>query len=174
MDLPTITKFPRDGRGINLCLCVHCDGDVAGNWIEVKWVGNSSWSCDKLDCINRAILSCIWGATSKHIQSVKALPILIRCISCRGLGWLLPGETDHRCPGCKLLICGVCESTEGVKYRDSCTAYESKPLTYWDRILLDGQAPPNPNAPIPLCEPCAEDHFAFWLEMWDQYNSSRY
>lgn len=29
--------------------------------------------------------------------------------------------------------------------------------------------PPDPNAPVPLCRPCAKDHHEYWDEMWGNY-----
>jgi hypothetical protein len=60
-----------------------------------------------------------------------------------------------------------------VQLRSSCTSYEPPRLTLWDLLLLDGEDPPDPNAPLLLCEGCAEDHYAFWNEMWDGYYRSR-
>lgn len=49
--------------------------------------------------------------------------------------------------------CDRCQATLGVSWADSRTMY------HWD----DG---PNPNAPIPLCPECTEDHDDYWDEMW--------
>lgn len=51
--------------------------------------------------------------------------------------------------------CSRCEAVEGVCLESSRTAY------HWD-----GVTGLNPNAPVLLCRPCAEDHHEHWDEMW--------
>ena len=49
------------------------------------------------------------------------------------------------------------------------TMYEEPQLNAWDRIRLDGDPPPDPNADIPLCRECAAEHHAGWDERWAEY-----
>lgn len=58
-----------------------------------------------------------------------------------------------------------------VSLQPSRTAYVQPMLTTWDRILLDGEDPPDPNADIPLCEDCVVEHEAYWDERWAEYYS---
>lgn len=55
----------------------------------------------------------------------------------------------------KCLGCDV-ESDE-VQPRPSMTAY------HWNG---EGE---NPNADVPLCDVCAEEHREYWRDMWDSY-----
>ena len=57
--------------------------------------------------------------------------------------------------------CAYCDSTKGVQLTPSLTAYQEPVLTAWDRILLDGDDPPDPNPPILLCEVCAKRHMDY-------------
>ncbi len=50
--------------------------------------------------------------------------------------------------------CSRCGATLGVSWADSRTMY------HWDGNGL------NPNAPVPLCPECTEDHDDYWDEMW--------
>lgn len=60
--------------------------------------------------------------------------------------------------------CSRCGSTEGVKMEPSRTMY------HWEGKWDD---PKNPNAERPYCRPCAEEHHAYWDDMWAEYNSGR-
>ena len=53
--------------------------------------------------------------------------------------------------------CEGCGSSSQVKAVSSCTAY------YWDGT---GE---NPNKDRYLCPACADEHFAYWEEMWNEY-----
>lgn len=66
--------------------------------------------------------------------------------------------------------CECCGATEGVKYEDSRTAYDTTPIDRYDLILKMDE--PDPNAPVELCRDCAEDHKAYWDEMWSYVYSS--
>lgn len=65
--------------------------------------------------------------------------------------------------------CLCCGASDGVELESSRTAYSRPALTRWDRILEE--TPPDPNAPIPLCRPCAETHHAEWDAVWREYYS---
>ena len=54
--------------------------------------------------------------------------------------------------------CTHCGTKKDVTLESSRTAY------YWDGKGKD------PNAPIPLCPPCAVEHHQHWDDMWDQVN----
>lgn len=54
--------------------------------------------------------------------------------------------------------CAHCGATEGVTMESSRTNYS------WDGKGKD------PNAPIPLCRPCAVEHHQNWDDMWAQVN----
>lgn len=72
--------------------------------------------------------------------------------------------------------CARCGSQEGVQFEDSGTAYVTPPCGRYERLCLDDPLngdPPDPNAPIPLCRPCAKDHHDYWDAMWEEYNLSR-
>lgn len=63
------------------------------------------------------------------------------------------------------LCCGL--EDESVELASSCTQYETPIQTRYERIL---EVPPeDPNAPIPLCPPCAEDHYANMSQAWNEY-----
>ena len=51
-------------------------------------------------------------------------------------------------------VCANCGSTTGVELESSRTAYA------WDGQGVD------PNANVPLCRPCAEQHHEYWDEQW--------
>lgn len=70
-----------------------------------------------------------------------------------------------------ILTCAGCGTTDNVSLQPSRTAYAQPTLTTWDRILLDGEDPPDPNADIPLCEDCAVEHHSQWDEMWAEYHN---
>jgi len=53
--------------------------------------------------------------------------------------------------------CMRCKTTEGVKMESSRTAYHTD---------LPFDHPDNPNADVPLCPDCAEEHHEFWSDMW--------
>lgn len=63
------------------------------------------------------------------------------------------GTTPLRCSN------PVCDTTEGVQMESARTAY------HWD-----GKGD-NPNAPIPYCRPCADDHHAYWDDQWANVSS---
>jgi hypothetical protein len=73
--------------------------------------------------------------------------------------------------------CKCCGATEGVELEESRTCYDRQPSkrNQWQMILLDDPQnppkPPDPNAPVPLCRDCAEEHHAYWNEMWSNYYS---
>jgi hypothetical protein len=67
--------------------------------------------------------------------------------------------------------CAHCDSTKGVQLTPSLTTYPEPVLTAWDRILLDGEDPPDPNPPLWLCGQCAKDHYDYHMEMWREYHS---
>ena len=68
------------------------------------------------------------------------------------------------------LPCLRCGSTVEVLMECSRTSYDtSRVRTRYERILEPN--PPDPNAPIPLCRECAEDHHEYWDEMWSNYYS---
>jgi hypothetical protein len=69
------------------------------------------------------------------------------------------------------LVCSNCGATEGVQLEDSRTCYAPIVRTRWQRILEPD--PPDPNAPIPYCRPCAKLHHEWWDEEWKIYNSLR-
>lgn len=52
------------------------------------------------------------------------------------------------------LRCLRCDTAEGVEMRPSYTAY------HWNG---EGE---NPNADVPLCSDCFEEHREYWNEMW--------
>jgi hypothetical protein len=70
-------------------------------------------------------------------------------------------------------VCTRCGTTNGVELEDSRTAYSQPDLDIFDRLMLDGEPPPDPNAPVLLCRPCAKEHHEYWDEMWDEYNRGR-
>ena len=51
------------------------------------------------------------------------------------------------------------------------TAYSKPTLDYWDKVRLQDDPIPDPNADIPLCPPCAEEHHAEWTSRWEEYYS---
>lgn len=57
--------------------------------------------------------------------------------------------------------CIRCGTHEGVQMEPSRTAYS------WDGRGKD------PNENVPFCRDCAEEHHAYWDEMWNDYYSSR-
>lgn len=77
----------------------------------------------------------------------------------------LLGPSRPRCYGCG--------TVEGVALESSRTAYpfDGKPL-YLTDVLKDPRlltASRDPNKPVWLCRPCAEEHHAFWDEQWADY-----
>jgi len=60
--------------------------------------------------------------------------------------------------------CARCKAWRGVKLRGSCTAY------HWEGKWED---PENPNKPVLLCDLCAEEHYEYWDDMWQEYNRGR-
>lgn len=54
--------------------------------------------------------------------------------------------------------CAHCDTTEGVKMHSSRTNYG------WDGKGKD------PNAPVPLCDPCAKIHHENWDDLWLEVN----
>ncbi len=72
--------------------------------------------------------------------------------------------------------CEYCGATEGVQLEDSRTAYDTSRLdtaTRLERIADRDDPPEDPNRPVWLCRPCAEDHHSYWDEMWAMYYSDR-
>jgi hypothetical protein len=63
------------------------------------------------------------------------------------------------------MVCVCCLSTEGVALEPSRTAYH-----------FEGErgSPDDPNRPVPLCRPCAEEYHAYWDERWAEYYAGRY
>jgi hypothetical protein len=57
----------------------------------------------------------------------------------------------------KPLICAQCGTNKHVRLEPSRTQY------HWDG---EGE---DPNADVPLCPPCAEEHRAYWNERWEEY-----
>lgn len=74
----------------------------------------------------------------RHIIGQRALYLLNRCLAM--LLWRYQ--------------CRSCGTIRKVKLENSCTVYP------WD-----GQGP-DPNAPVPLCPVCADEHYEHWAEMW--------
>lgn len=60
------------------------------------------------------------------------------------------------------LACIGCYGTDGVEMESSRTAYH-----------FEGEigSADDPNRPIPLCRPCAEEHHQYWTDMWAEYRS---
>lgn len=55
-----------------------------------------------------------------------------------------------------------CGTSQGLLPRDSCTAYDDHRGEGTD-----------PNRKRVLCDRCAEDHFEYWDEMWNNYYESQ-
>lgn len=65
--------------------------------------------------------------------------------------------------------CLYCGGTEGVELESSRTCYEKPRLSVWEKLLLPEEGldlGPDPNAPIPLCRPCAKEHHENWDDRW--------
>ena len=60
------------------------------------------------------------------------------------------------------LECLCCTRTEGVEMENSRTAYHFE----GELGSLD-----DPNKPIPLCRPCAEEHHMHWDDMWAEWRA---
>ena len=58
-------------------------------------------------------------------------------------------------------MCAHCGSREQVTLEDARTQY------------CETEENPDPNADIPYCRSCAEEHHEHWDEMWDEYNAGR-
>jgi hypothetical protein len=58
-------------------------------------------------------------------------------------------------------MCARCGSREGVEMESARTAYEPT------------EKDPDPNADIPYCRSCAEEHHEHWDEMWAEYYAGR-
>lgn len=56
-------------------------------------------------------------------------------------------------------LCSTCGKTDGVGFEGADTAYGPT------------KEEPDPNAPLPLCRSCAEDHHAHWDAMWAEYRA---
>lgn len=56
--------------------------------------------------------------------------------------------------------CDHCDSTEGVEMESSRTAYH---------YTGEPGSADDPNKPVPLCPPCADDHHSYWDSLWDNY-----
>ncbi len=70
--------------------------------------------------------------------------------------------------------CYGCGSHSEVTLQDARTAYEKPRLTALERLEYDALEPlPDPNATIPLCPDCAEEHHQHWDDMWAEYYASR-
>jgi hypothetical protein len=68
------------------------------------------------------------------------------------------------------LTCLRCGSTEDVQLECSRTCYDtSRVRTRYERIMVPET--PEPNAPIPLCRPCAKEHHEYWDDVWTEYYS---
>lgn len=63
-------------------------------------------------------------------------------------------EVDHN-------VCEHCECREGVRAESARTLYE------WNGWGI------NPNRDVYLCRQCAEEHHAYWDDMWAEYYSGR-
>jgi hypothetical protein len=63
-------------------------------------------------------------------------------------------EQEREIEDANALKCLRCETSEAVEMRPSYTAY------HWNG---EGQ---NPNADVPLCPACFEEHREYWNEMW--------
>lgn len=59
------------------------------------------------------------------------------------------------------VLCLSCGETDGVALEGADTAYSPT------------EEDPDPNAPVPLCRSCAEEHHAHWKEMWDEYHAGQ-
>jgi hypothetical protein len=62
--------------------------------------------------------------------------------------------------------CLRCGTTEGVELESSRTMYPTEPPTWLERVA---DIETDPNAPIPLCRECAEEHHDHWNGMWAEY-----
>lgn len=69
-----------------------------------------------------------------------------------------------------MTACARCDSTKGVKLTPALTAYPEPVLTVWDRVLLAGDDPPDPNPPILLCGVCAKEHYDYHMGLWEEYH----
>lgn len=89
------------------------------------------------------------------------------------------------------MVCLCCGAVDGVELESSRTAYQFEELcmhtdclpnasdtpeqgtarTELRRLCLADRltSQPDPNAPIPLCRPCAAEHHAEWDERWADY-----
>ena len=56
-------------------------------------------------------------------------------------------------------LCACCGSRGGVKMEDARTMYNQE------------EGEPDPNADIPLCRPCTEEHHAHWDDTWAEYHA---
>lgn len=89
----------------------------------------------------------------------------LNCPHCKGKG-CQPGDPEgaplEAClycggsgnQGVEPLKCMRCNTTDAVEMRPSYTAY------HWNG---EGE---NPNADVPLCPECFEEHREYWNEMW--------
>lgn len=62
------------------------------------------------------------------------------------------------------LACLCCHGTLDVQLENSRTQY------HWDGPI---DAPDNPNRPVPLCRPCAQEHHEYWNDMWAEYRAGQ-
>ena len=67
-------------------------------------------------------------------------------------------------------VCEHCGSTDRVSFVGSMTAYHYEE-TVWDILLYGPGETPNPNRDKAYCPSCAEEHVAYWTEMWDEFRS---
>jgi hypothetical protein len=77
----------------------------------------------------------------------------------RGIAMLESGQGDYE-RVCETPRCGA---TVGVELESGRTAYHYEGVP---------GAPEDPNRPLWLCRPCAEEHHDYWDEMWS--NVPRY
>jgi hypothetical protein len=68
-------------------------------------------------------------------------------------------------------VCARCGAAEGIQLEDARTEYAQPEPDFFDHLI--GEPPPDPNAPVPLCRACAEEHHEFWDAMWQDYYEGR-
>lgn len=76
-------------------------------------------------------------------------------------------EIPIKLSGFQYQPCQACGSTEEVELENSRTCYVLNTRTRFERVLEPEQ--PDPNAPIPLCRPCAVEHHENWNDQWNDY-----
>lgn len=81
-------------------------------------------------------------------------------------------------------VCAHCGDSAGVEWESADTAYHvptiyDRPHSVWRQLLINlGFVYLNPddeykNCPLAFCRDCANEHHAYWSEMWREYNASR-